>query len=192
MPIFMVHPAEPANLNDTFQAGLPSYVRVFCYDERLETASRRQPMTSTRFTILTAVAVVLGTMASSAAAQTLDYEFFKTKVEPIFLKKRPGHARCVVCHSESTNAFRLQKPAEDGAWTEEQSRENFENVRNLVKPGDPTASHLLMHPLSPDAGGDKFHGGGRQFASENDPEWQILAEWVRGAKANASAAAAAH
>jgi len=48
------------------------------------------------------------------AAQTLDYETFKTKVEPIFLMKRTGHARCVVCHAESNNAFRLQRLGVDG------------------------------------------------------------------------------
>src|SRR3974390_2666094 len=39
----------------------------------------------------------------------LDYQFFKTRVEPIFLKKRAGHARCYVCHAESNNAFRLER-----------------------------------------------------------------------------------
>lgn len=121
--------------------------------------------------------------AHPAFGQSLDYETFKTQVEPVFLKKRPGHARCVACHSDSNNAFRLQKPTgEGGNWTEEESRENFENVKNLVKPGDPAASRLLIHPLAHDAGGDIFHGGGRQFASENDPEWQVIAAWVRAAK----------
>lgn len=127
--------------------------------------------------------MVVGAAVGPAAAQSLDYETFKTQVEPVFLKKRPGHARCVACHSDSNNAFRLQKPTgPDGGWTEEESRENFENVRNLVKPGDPTASRLLIHPLAHDAGGDIFHGGGRQFASENDPEWKIIAAWVSSAK----------
>jgi hypothetical protein len=39
--------------------------------------------------------------AQAPAAQTVDFEFFKTRVEPIFLKKRPTHARCYVCHAES-------------------------------------------------------------------------------------------
>jgi hypothetical protein len=34
--------------------------------------------------------------ASSPAAPTLDYSFFKERVQPIFLKKRPGHARSVI------------------------------------------------------------------------------------------------
>ena len=37
--------------------------------------------------------------SSSTESAPLNYEFFKAKVEPIFLFKRPGHARCVVCHT---------------------------------------------------------------------------------------------
>ena len=36
--------------------------------------------------------------AGSLAAQSLDFEIYRTRVEPIFIKKRPGHARCVACH----------------------------------------------------------------------------------------------
>jgi cytochrome c553 len=36
-----------------------------------------------------------------------------------------------------------------------------------------------MHPLAPEAGGDGFHSGGHQFASQDDPDWQVLAAWVR-------------
>lgn len=125
--------------------------------------------------------------AGHSPTQSLDFEYYRTRVEPIFLKKRPGHARCVVCHAGSNNAFRLQ-PLPDGSpsWTEEQSRLNFEIVSRLVTPGDPTSSRLLLHPLSPKAGGDAFHSGGRQFASQNDPDWRVLADWVRNAKINPS------
>jgi hypothetical protein len=71
-------------------------------------------------------------------------------------------------------------------WTEEQSQRNFEIVSRLVTPGDPTSSRLLLHPLSPKGGGDAFHSGGRQFASQNDPDWRVLADWVRSAKINPS------
>jgi len=118
-----------------------------------------------------------------AGAQSLDFEIYKTKVEPIFMKKRPGHARCVACHEAGNSAFRLQALEKGStAWTEEQSRKNFESVSRLVKPGDPTGSRLLIHPLAPDAGGDRFHGGGRQFPSQMDPDWQTIAGWVKGGK----------
>lgn len=125
--------------------------------------------------------------AGQSPTQSLDFEYYRSRVEPIFLKKRPGHARCVVCHAGSNNAFRLQPLAAGSiAWTEEQSRRNFEIVSRLVTPGDPTSSRLLLHPLSPKAGGDAFHSGGRQFASQNDPDWRVLADWVRNGRTNAS------
>lgn len=126
-------------------------------------------------------------LAAAAAAQTgtksLDFETFRTKVEPIFLKKRPNHARCVACHAASASNFHLA-PLSPGAttWTEAQSRMNFESVSHLVVPGNPEKSHFLIHPLNPEAGGDDFHGGGHQFESKDDPDWKIIAEWVRGGK----------
>ena len=41
--------------------------------------------------------------ASPSAAPSLSYEFFRDKVEPVFLTKRPGHARCVLCHSVNSD-----------------------------------------------------------------------------------------
>ena len=120
--------------------------------------------------------------ASQGPASTLDYEYFKANVEPIFLKKRPGHTRCVVCHSDrSNNAFKLEKlPGGAKAWSEEQSRRNFEMASRLVVPGKPEASLLLVHPLAPEAGGSAYHSGGRQFETKNDPDWKTIARWANG------------
>src|SRR5262245_45878722 len=88
--------------------------------------------------------------APEAARASLDYEFFKTQVQPLFLAKREGLVRCVQCHGRPNGtAFRLE-PLPPGAttWDEEHSRKNFAAVRQLVSPGDPMASRLLMHPLS--------------------------------------------
>ena len=126
-----------------------------------------------------------GATSSTAETPTLDYEFFKSQVEPIFLKKRPTHARCYVCHEEANHALKLSKLSPGSTtWTEEESRHNFDTVSRLVTPGDPLGSILLHHPLAPEAGGDAFHSGGRQFESQNDADWQTIAEWVRGRKAN--------
>jgi hypothetical protein len=135
--------------------------------------------------IVAAVPAVMVIFSLNSGAQTapkLDYEFFKARVEPIFLTKRPDHARCYVCHAESNNAFHLEKlPPGARGWTEEQSRRNFEMASVLVNAGDPKTSRLLLHPLAPEAGGDVFHSGGRQFASKRDPAWRKLAAWVNGA-----------
>lgn len=123
--------------------------------------------------------------ASMTAQAQLDFEFFKTQVQPIFLAKRPGHARCVACHITST-PMRLQPLSPgSGAWDEGQSRQNFEVVRQRVIPGS-LQSMLLTHPLATEAGGDAFHAGGKHWDSQNAPEWQTLAAWVRGAKAGTS------
>ena len=44
-------------------------------------------------------------------------------------------------------------------------------------------SPLVKHPLAQDAGGDAHHGGGQQFASQSDPDWQTLKAFVSGATA---------
>jgi hypothetical protein len=114
---------------------------------------------------------------------TLDFEFFRTRVQPIFLEKRPTHARCYVCHAESNNNFHLEKLSPGAnTWNDEQSRKNFDTVSKLVNPGDPDTSRLLMQPLAPESGGNVFHSGGRQFANKDDPDWKTLAAWVNGAK----------
>ncbi len=53
-------------------------------------------------------------VAQPKAKPTLDYDFYKARVEPIFLKKKAGHTRCVVCHSESNNFLKLE-PLSSGA-----------------------------------------------------------------------------
>jgi hypothetical protein len=131
-----------------------------------------------------AIAVVLPAAAPAQPKPALDFGFYRSRVEPIFLTKKEGHTRCVVCHAESNNAFNLQKLAPGAtAWTEEQSRRNFEMISKLINPGDASTSLLTQHPLAPEAGGDAFHSGGRQFQSKDDKDWKTLADFVNGAKA---------
>ncbi len=134
---------------------------------------------------LTAAALVLASASvmSPHAAPVLDFGFFRARVEPIFLEKRAGHARCYVCHVDGNNAFRLERLSPGAkAWSEEQSRRNFEMASRLVNPGDPATSRLLQQPLAPEGGGNVFHSGGRQFASRDDPGWKTLADWINGQK----------
>jgi hypothetical protein len=149
-------------------------------------------------------------VAPSAEPPSLDFEFYRTRVEPVFLERRPGHPRCYSCHKAAEESARVIERGfvpnagiKSGtvavsaasffhlewlspgstSWTEEQSRRNFEHVSTLVTPGNPGKSLLLMHPLAPEAGGDPRHGGGSQFTSEDDPDWQAMMQWVRGQKA---------
>lgn len=129
---------------------------------------------------------ILSGAALFAQQQALDFTYFKDKVQPIFLKKRAGHARCVTCHEHGVPPMApLAKGVE--TWTEEESRKNFEMWKMFVVPGAPEKSPLLLHPLATTAGGDHFHAGGKHWSSQADPEWQTLAAWVRGAKGSPAA-----
>ena len=131
------------------------------------------------------LAVAVGALSSptSASAQALSYDFFKANVQPIFLKKRVGHTRCIVCHAGANNAMRLTPIERDASkFTEEQSKTNFQTVSQIVTLGKPMESHFLIHPLDPHAGGGMYHSGGRQFETTDDPDWKTLAAWVSGAK----------
>jgi YVTN family beta-propeller protein len=128
------------------------------------------------------LAALLGQQpAAPSASAALDYEFYKARVQPLFIEKREGHARCVTCHGGSTT-LRLQRLPEGATgWTEEQTRQNFEAASKMVVPGSPGASRLLRHPLARAAGGDVFHGGGQHWTTKSDPDWKVLEAWVNGA-----------
>jgi len=124
-----------------------------------------------------AAAVILSVSAPFATAQTagspdaqkpqLDYEFFKTRVEPIFLKKRSDeHARCYVCHQVMRHGggpLSLDMlPPGANFWTEEQSRHNFEVVSKLVVPGDPSLSLFSANAAGAGSGRPRGHPPGRE------------------------------
>jgi hypothetical protein len=121
--------------------------------------------------------------AQSATSPTgaLDFATFRDRVQPMFLDKRPGLARCYVCHSQGT-PFRLERmPDGRTAWTDDETRRNFAAIARLVSPGKPEASRLLLMPLAHEAGGTEFHPGGKRWTSQSDPEWKELAQWIRNA-----------
>ena len=137
------------------------------------------------------VVVVVGCIGGALSAQqaatssnaVLDFEFFEKRVQPIFLEKRTGSTRCVVCHSGGGNAYLEPLTAGATTWSQEQSQTNFKRASALVVPGQPLKSRLLLMPLERAAGGAEFHSGGRHFASQQDQNFQTLAAWVNGEKA---------
>jgi hypothetical protein len=116
------------------------------------------------------------------AGVALDYEFFKTRVQPVFLTKREGHGRCYVCHSNNNARFHLVMLSPGATmWNEDQSKQNFELIKRVAVPGS-IDSPIVMHPLDEKAGGHPHHGGGQQFESQSDPAWQTLKSFVMGEK----------
>ncbi|PCH60613.1 MAG: hypothetical protein COC19_05675 [SAR86 cluster bacterium] len=142
---------------------------------------------SNKLLCTTGLFATLTMLSFSALAQSTvepDFNYFMNEVQPIFLAKRGDNVRCIQCHTRSSS-FRLQA-LEEGAlfWSEAQSRMNFESALTMVNAGaHPLQSRFLTHPLSLSAGGDPFHGGGKHFSSQDDPEWRIMADWVAGATA---------
>ena len=130
--------------------------------------------------ILALAAAVL--VAAPAAAQApgggdtllgLDFDLYRSTVEPIFLHRRLGNARCVVCHSAGGgNSFLEPLPPGREMWDEEQSFRNFERIQRLVVPGEPLESVLLMNPLFEEAGGSHWHAGGKHWTTQDADEWQ--------------------
>src|ERR1700756_3475641 len=86
--------------------------------------------------------------SAGQAASRLDFETYRTRIEPIFLKTRENGVRCYDCHSMLPTRLHLARlTAGSSTWAEEQSRQNFTVVSQLVTPDDPLKSRLLLHPL---------------------------------------------
>ena len=91
---------------------------------------------------------------TAATTSSLDYEVFRTRVQPILTSPRKGNARCTACHARGGgNAYLEPLTPGSTTYTEEQSQRNFERVQRLVVPGEPLKSLLLINPLAEQAGG---------------------------------------
>jgi hypothetical protein len=146
------------------------------------------PRTSVFVAVLLALVCARSTLQGQGSAtpatgpRGLDFQAYRTQIEPIFLKKRADHARCYACHSQGT-PLRLQEMSPGAtSWTEEQSRANFAALTRVVVPGQPKLSRLILMPLAHEAGGTEFHPGGKHFATMDDPEIKTLVAWISDVK----------
>jgi hypothetical protein len=109
----------------------------------------------------------------------LDVEFFRSCVQPIFANPREGHIRCSNCHASGLIGF-APVPQRGSAWTDQEADWAYRSVARLIIPGNPEQSRFLLKALHPDGGGSYTHNGPRRWQSRDDPEWRMLAEWIRG------------
>ncbi len=121
-----------------------------------------------------------GRVATSLPAPDVDFDFFRSCVQRVFLNPREGAVPCTTCHAGGSRGFAPPVPEGRTYWNEEESRRNFRVVMRFVTPGYPMQSLFLQNPLHPDGGGTPMHGGGIRWESQDDPEWQELAAWIRG------------
>lgn len=109
----------------------------------------------------------------------IDFEFFRACVQQVFANPREGHIRCSNCHSSGLIGF--APVAQSGiAWNDQEAKLAFSTITRLIIPGNPEQSRFLLKPLHPDGGGSYTHNGPRRWQSRDDPEYRMLASWVRG------------
>jgi hypothetical protein len=119
------------------------------------------------------------------AEPALDFEFFRSCVQRVFANPREGHIRCSNCHSAGLIGF-APAPASGSQWSDQEANRAFQTISRLIIPGNPEQSRFLLKPLHPDGGGSYTHNGPRRWQSRDDPEWKMLAEWVRGERTGRS------
>jgi hypothetical protein len=130
-----------------------------------------------------------GSAFSGGDSELLDYEFFVRNVQPIFARRGADGQACVVCH-ESHVVLKLQPPEAGDRFGDKRSRENYRHALGVVNLAEPEKSLLLIKPTRPtDSSGDvsdylATHNGGQRWpGNERSPEYQILLQWIRGARA---------
>jgi hypothetical protein len=114
-----------------------------------------------------------------APEPALDFEFFRACVQPVFSTAREGHIRCSNCHASGMIGF-APVPQANGIWSDEEAKRAFQVLSRLIIAGNPEQSRFLLKPLHPEGGGSYTHNGPRRWQSRDDPEWRMLAQWVRG------------
>src|SRR5258708_13986551 len=85
----------------------------------------------------------------SPPADVLSFQTFASRVEPVFLKERPGHARCYGCHSDNNRSFHLEKLSPGPTnCTADQSQTNFKNILQHLISENPAATRFMIQPLA--------------------------------------------
>jgi hypothetical protein len=121
------------------------------------------------------------------ADSLLDFEFFRERVQPILQTPGRDGRSCIMCHASNAR-FPLRTDA----------RANYASVLRKVDLADPAGSLLLRKPLLPGvtSDGDVFrtsHNGGERWPGRvASDEYQVILEWIRGARAGGPQVATLH
>jgi len=133
-----------------------------------------------------------------ASAELLDIAFFEAKVLPIFNAVGDDGQSCVGCHRSHT-ILKMVGPGKDGKWSPEAVRANFRAALRVVDLPSPADSLLLGKPTweaaeEAEAQNDptkQAHSGGVRFEAKTSPEYQVLLDWINGARLKPSGIPAA-
>jgi hypothetical protein len=113
-------------------------------------------------------------------APPVDFAFFRSCVQNVFATAREGQLKCSNCHNAGQMGFAPLPAGGRDRWNEDEARQAFRVIARLIVAGNPVQSRFLLKPLHPDGGGSYAHNGVRRWQTRDDPEWQMLAAWVRG------------
>ena len=119
-------------------------------------------------------------------APPVDFEFFRSCVQNVFATPREGHIKCSNCHGGGQIGFAPVPGDGRTQWNDAEARQAFGVIARLIVAGNPVQSRFLLKPLHPDGGGSYAHNGPRRWQTRDDPEWQMLAAWVRGERKGSS------
>ncbi|MEO8659008.1 MAG: hypothetical protein ABI693_11085 [Bryobacteraceae bacterium] len=131
-------------------------------------------------TRLVSAALVHNQAPALAAEKLLDFDFFRDRIHPILQKPGPDGRSCAMCHASNAR-FPLRSDA----------NANFAAVARKVDMASPADSLILVKPLLPGttSDGDVFrtsHNGGERWPGRlSSAEYQVILEWIRGARENA-------
>jgi HEAT repeat protein len=122
----------------------------------------------------------------------LDFNYFVAKVEPILATPGADGKACVMCHATHV-IFRLHPPDAEGAFSPQDSEDNYKYAMRVVDINDPAHSLMLIKPTRPtDSAGNvsdylATHNGGQRWPG-NGSSWQYktILQWIRGANLQAS------
>jgi HEAT repeat protein len=127
-------------------------------------------------------------LADVEPGSVLDYSYFVAKVEPILATPGPDGKACVFCHASHV-IFKLLPPNEEGAFSPQDSEQNYKYAMRVVDVNNPTHSLMLIKPTRPtDSAGNvadylATHNGGQRWPG-NESSWQYktILDWIRGAR----------
>ena len=118
----------------------------------------------------------------------LDFRYFVTKVEPILAKPGPDGKACVFCHASHV-IFKLEPPNAQGAFSDQDSKENYKYAMRVVDINNPDKSLLVIKPTRPsDSAGNvgdylaTHNGGQRWHGNESSDQYRTILEWIRGGR----------
>lgn len=126
---------------------------------------------------------------AGASAELLDLAYFEARVLPIFNAVGEDGQNCMGCHRSHT-ILKMVPPGKDGKWSAAAVRANFRAALRVVNLPSPADSLLLGKPTweaaeEAEAQSDptkKAHAGGVRFENKTSPEYQVLLDWINGAR----------